>query len=102
MIGLLVAGFPLFIVALAIGHGRGGERSGGGDGNANFSVPEINDLKAGLKTITQLGDFSTIDFTLVGLGEPRVVRAGVVNRTPCTRPKCGPSIMRERCTVIPG
>ena len=27
----------------------------------------------------QLGDFSTIDFTLVGLGEPRVVRAGVVS-----------------------
>ncbi len=48
-------------------------------GNANFSVPEINDLKAGLKTISQLGDFSTIEFTLVGLGEPRVVRAGVVS-----------------------
>jgi predicted permease len=42
-------------------------------------VPEINDLKAGLKSISQLGDFSTIDFTLVGLGEPRVVRAGVVS-----------------------
>jgi predicted permease len=52
---------------------------GRGADNANFSVPEINDLKAGLKTITQLGDFSTIDFTLVGLGEPRVVRAGVVS-----------------------
>ena len=52
--------------------GRGGD-------NANFSVPEINDLKAGLKTITQLGDFSTIEFTVVGLGEPRVVRAGVVS-----------------------
>ena len=52
---------------------------GRGTDNANFSVPEINDLKSGLKTITQLGDFSTIDFTLVGLGEPRVVRAGVVS-----------------------
>jgi putative ABC transport system permease protein len=52
---------------------------GRGSENANFSVPEINDLKAGLKTITQLGDFSTIEFTLVGLGEPRVVRAGVVS-----------------------
>ncbi len=51
----------------------------GASENANFSVPEINDLKAGLKTITQLGDFSTIDFTLTGLGEPRVVRAGVVS-----------------------
>jgi putative ABC transport system permease protein len=52
---------------------------GRGTENANFSVPEINDLKAGLTTITQLGDFSTLDFTLTGLGEPRVVRAGVVS-----------------------
>ena len=51
---------------------------GRGTENANFSVPEINDLKSGIKSITKLGDFSTIDFTLVGLGEPRVVRAGVV------------------------
>ena len=51
----------------------------GTEGNANFSVPEINDLKNGLKTVSQLGDFSTLDFTLVGLGEPRVVRAGVVS-----------------------
>jgi len=52
---------------------------GAGNDNAAFSVPEINDLKAGLKTISALGDFSTIEFTLVGLGEPRVVRAGVVS-----------------------
>ena len=31
-----------------------------------------------MKTVTALGDFSTISFTMVGLGEPRVVRAGVV------------------------
>ena len=31
-----------------------------------------------MKTLTAFGDFSTIDFTMVGLGEPRVVRAGVV------------------------
>jgi putative ABC transport system permease protein len=52
---------------------------GRGTDNANFSVPEINDLKSGLKSITKLGDFSTVDFTLVGLGEPRVIRAGVVS-----------------------
>src|SRR2546425_12617055 len=46
--------------------------------NANFSVPEIRDLRARVKTLTAFGDFSTIDFTMVGLGEPRVVRAGVV------------------------
>src|SRR2546423_11329053 len=45
--------------------------------NATFSVPEIKDLNdARLKTITQLGTFSTIDFTIVGLGEPREIRAG--------------------------
>jgi putative ABC transport system permease protein len=46
--------------------------------NAVFSVPEIRDLQARVKTLTAFGDFSTIEFTMVGLGEPRVVRAGVV------------------------
>src|SRR6266542_1185271 len=47
--------------------------------NAAFSVPEIQDLKERLKALTALGDFSTITFTMVGLGEPRQVRAGVVS-----------------------
>jgi putative ABC transport system permease protein len=46
--------------------------------NAVFSVPELRDLQARVKTLTAFGDFSTIEFTMVGLGEPRVVRAGVV------------------------
>src|SRR5688572_2682661 len=46
--------------------------------NANFSVPEIRDLRAQIKTLSSFGDFSTIGFTMIGLGEPRVVRAGVV------------------------
>src|ERR1700681_4270117 len=46
--------------------------------NANFSVPEIQDLRAGVKSLTEFGDFSTIGFTMVGLGDPREVRAGVV------------------------
>ena len=46
--------------------------------NATFSVPELIDLRARLKTVTAIGDFSTIGFTMVGLGEPRVVRSGVV------------------------
>jgi putative ABC transport system permease protein len=50
-----------------------------GADNAAFSVPEIVDLRARVKSITRFGDFSTIDFTMVGLGEPRVVRAGVVS-----------------------
>jgi putative ABC transport system permease protein len=46
--------------------------------NAKFSVPEIRDLRAKTSTLSALGEFSTVDFTLVGLGEPRLVRAGVV------------------------
>jgi predicted permease len=46
--------------------------------NTTFSVPELRDLQASVKTLTAFGDFSTIEFTMVGLGEPRVVRAGVV------------------------
>jgi hypothetical protein len=46
--------------------------------NANFSIPELRDLQGGVKSLTQFGDFSTIEFTMIGLGEPRVVRAGVV------------------------
>jgi len=49
--------------------------------NANFSVPEIQDLKAGVKTVSEFGDFSVIGFTMVGLGDPREVRAGVVGGT---------------------
>src|ERR1700691_3728897 len=46
--------------------------------NAAFSVPEIQDLKDSVKTISEFGDFSTVCFTMVRLGEPREVRAGVV------------------------
>jgi predicted permease len=46
--------------------------------NTTFSVPEIDDLRARVRTLTAFGDFSTIGFTMVGLGEPRVVSAGVV------------------------
>src|SRR5271170_6413253 len=46
--------------------------------NAAFSVPEIQDLRGRVKTLNAFGDFSQIGFTMVGLGEPREVRAGVV------------------------
>ena len=52
---------------------------GNGVENAAFSVPEIQDLRARVKTVSALGEFSTIGFTMIGLGEPRVVRAGVVD-----------------------
>ena len=47
--------------------------------NVAFSVPEIDDLKARVKSVGTFGDFSTIAFTMIGLGEPRVVSAGVVS-----------------------
>jgi putative ABC transport system permease protein len=47
--------------------------------NLTFSVPEIVDIRARVKTIAAFGDFSTVDFAMVGLGgEPRMVKAGVV------------------------
>ena len=49
--------------------------------NAHFSVPELHDLQRGVKSLTAFGDFSTIEFTMLGLGEPRTVRAGVVGGT---------------------
>ena len=52
---------------------------GGKTGNAKFSVPEIRDLRGRVRTLSAIGEFSTLDFTMIGLGEPRVVRAGVVS-----------------------
>ena len=53
--------------------------SGIGATNTAFSVPEIQDLGSGLKSIKELGTFSEIDFTVVGLGTPREIPAGVVD-----------------------
>jgi predicted permease len=50
-----------------------------GAANITFSVPEIADFRSRVKTIGAFGDFSTVEFNLLGLGEPRVVRAGVVS-----------------------
>jgi putative ABC transport system permease protein len=49
-----------------------------GADNVAFSVPEIQDLRASVKSVREFGDFSEIGFSMVGLGEPRSVRAGVV------------------------
>src|SRR5579884_439604 len=46
--------------------------------NVVFSVPELQDLRQRVKSLSAIGDFSTVGFTLNGLGEPREVRAGVV------------------------
>lgn len=48
--------------------------------NLTFSVPELDDFKSRATTIAAFGEFSTVNFTMIGFGrEPRLVRAGVVN-----------------------
>src|SRR3982751_4897422 len=47
--------------------------------NMTWSVPEIEDFRSRVTSVSAFGDFSTVDFALVGLGgEPRMVKAGVV------------------------
>ena len=53
--------------------------AGLGADNTTFSVPEIHDIGSNLKTVNELGTFSTIAFTMLGLGEPREINAGVVD-----------------------
>jgi putative ABC transport system permease protein len=52
-----------------------------GEENTNFSVPELKDIESSTRSISQYGEFSTITFSMVGLGEPREVNAGVVSGT---------------------
>src|ERR1700760_2662772 len=47
--------------------------------NSTFSVPEILDMSKSLKSIQKLGTISAVDFTVVGLGTPREIKAGVVD-----------------------
>src|SRR6186713_980014 len=48
--------------------------------NAKFSVPEIRDIESRARSFSAFGEFSTVDFTLIGLGgEPRIIKAGVVD-----------------------
>ena len=48
-------------------------------GHALFSVPEVDDFRARVKTLSAFGEFSTMGFTMSGLGEPRTVVGGIVN-----------------------
>jgi len=50
-----------------------------GDPNSTFSVPEIQDLRVSVKTLSAFGDFSNMGFTMIGLGEPRSIQGGVVS-----------------------
>ena len=50
-----------------------------GSDNVTFSVPEIRDIEPSIRSVSEFGDFSQMGFTMVGLGEPRVVQGGVVS-----------------------
>ena len=77
--------------------------------NATFSVPELRDLQGRVTTLSAFGDFSTIEFTMIGLGEPRVVRAGVVGGSyfevmglrPVVGPAARPGRRRRRTRPAP-
>src|ERR1700760_2607868 len=43
---------------------------GFGFDNTVFSVPEMLDLRQRVKSLSAIGDFSTVGFTMIGLGEP--------------------------------
>ena len=49
-----------------------------GTENLTFSVAEYNDLKARSTAIGSFGDFSAIDLTMLGMGDPQLLHAGVV------------------------
>src|SRR4051812_25838127 len=43
--------------------------------NMHFSVPEMVDLRSRVTSVTAFGDFSTVDFSMIGFGhEPRMVK----------------------------
>ena len=55
---------------------------GFGAENITFSMPEIGDFQARIRTVAAFGDFSTVDLALIGIGsDARMVKAGVVNGT---------------------
>jgi len=51
---------------------------GMGMDEAFWSVPEIQDFKASIHSVSEFGDFSSVPMTMVGLGEPREITAAVV------------------------
>jgi putative ABC transport system permease protein len=47
--------------------------------NLLFSVPEIDDYRRQAPGLREVAEFSALDFTMLGLDEPRRVRAGIVS-----------------------
>ncbi len=47
--------------------------------DATWSVPEINDYRGASMTVEGFAEFSALDFNMLGPGEPRRVRSGIVS-----------------------
>src|SRR5580700_4175364 len=47
--------------------------------NTTFSVPELRDLEGSVHSVAEYGEFSSMPFTMIGLGQPRSVVGGVVS-----------------------
>lgn len=47
--------------------------------NATFSVPEIIDYRSSSRTLEGFAEFSALTFTMLGQGDPRRVRSGIVS-----------------------
>src|SRR5271170_7120258 len=47
--------------------------------NTTSSVPELRDLEGSVHSVAEYGEFSSIPFTMIGLGQPRSVVGGVVS-----------------------
>src|SRR5260370_839544 len=61
-----------------------------GDPNSTFSVPEIQDLRVSVKTLSAFGDFSNMGFTMIGLGEPLSIHGGNVSGSSFTLQRLHP------------
>jgi putative ABC transport system permease protein len=72
--------------------------------NATFSVPQIHDIGANLKTISKLGTFCEIGFTIVGLVTTGEIPAGVVVgnyfEVMGLRPAAGPGRRRAAGAIV--
>ena len=52
---------------------------GAGQGNVLFSVPEIRDIRDGVRGLSGIAEYSTMTFTMLADEEPKYVQAGVIS-----------------------
>src|SRR5688572_4618115 len=52
---------------------------GAGQDNVLFSVPEIRDIRDGVRSLSGIAEYSTMTFTMLVDEEPKYVQAGVIS-----------------------